>query len=163
MRVRNIVLHTLAHPYIYFKTSKNMNEKIPSQDVKKTSTNQALRPLGDKLIKDIDLPPAESIQLIQVLSARLTAERLTTEEMAAVDAILTQLQAFGRGAQMAMLKVISGEMSERNLKAGRGLVPVMFKSLLEEHGAGALRVILSSAERTAKIMQRRDQAEQWRP
>lgn len=148
---------------MYFKTSKNMNAKIPSQDVKKISTNQALRPLGDKLIKDIDLPPAETIQLIQVLSARLAAERLTTEEMAAVDSILMQLESFGRGAQMAMLKVISGEMSERNMKAGRGLVHVMFKSLLEEHGAGALRVILSSAERTAKIMQRRDQAEQWRP
>jgi len=140
-----------------------MNEEIPFQDVKKTSTNQALRPLGDKLIKDIDLPPAEAIQLVQMLSARLAAERLTTDEMAAIDSILTQLEAFGRGAQMAMLKVISGEMSERNLKAGRGLVAGMFKSLIDQHGAGALRVILSSAERTAKIMQRRDQAEQWRP
>lgn len=140
-----------------------MNAEIPFQDVKKTSTNQALRPLGDKLIKDIGLPPAETIQLIRVLSARLAAERLTTEEMADVDSILMQLESFGRGAQMAMLKVISGEMSERNMKAGRGLVPVIFKSLLQEHGAGALRVILSNAERTAKIMQRRDQAEQWKP
>ena len=140
-----------------------MNEEIPFQDVKKISTNQALRPLGDKLLKDIDLPPAEAIQLVQMLSARLTAERLTTEEMAAVDSILTQLEGFGRGAQMAMLKVISGEISERNLKAGRGLVAGMFRSLIDQHGAGALRVILSSAERTAKIMQRRDQAEQWRP
>ena len=139
-----------------------MSEKASSQDVKKVSTNQALRQDGDKLLKHLNLPPSEAIQIIQVLSARLSAERLSPEEMAAVDSILTQLRGFGKGARVAMVKVISGDLAEEGLKSGQGLVPKLFESLLNEYGSSALRVVLSSADRTAKIMQRRDQAEQWR-
>jgi hypothetical protein len=139
-----------------------MSEIMPLQDAKKMSTNQQLKPHGEALVRELNAPPHLALNIIKSLDARLAAERLTTDEMAVVDATLSQFRQFRPVVQLNIMKVIAGELTEDTLGAHRAAIVPRFKTLIERYGAGALRVVLSNAEKTVKMEQTRINKSNWR-